>query len=396
MLTDLPCEHSYSASRQRHACDMVVGRRLRAFLAALFLAHLFLSNLSSGAADAAASSPYPPSPVIESITWHWETHRTAALGSDLWPITWAADGHLYAAWGDGGGFDGTDQDGRVSLGFARIEGIADHFIAANVNGGKNSENPPSFPRSGKTGGILSVGGMFYAWINRQNGPWPDVDQGLAWSNDRAATWQNSFWVFPRGKDNFKPSTFLNFGKNYSGVPPRLKGFIYFYGIRQGHDTEVYTGRVPIDKIQDRAAYQFLCGLPDQQPVWSTDLARWHPVFADPRGTGDLATVVYHPALKRFLLTTFHKGPGQLGIFDAPQPWGPWTTVAYYEDWGSMGTEGEGLTCSFPSKWMSAHGLTLWCVFSVYGDGARRGIHAHDRFNVVKATLKLRARRLDSP
>src|SRR6266849_4380956 len=89
---------------------------MRAFLAALFLAHLFLSNLSSGAADAAASSPYPPSPVIESITWHWETHRTAALGSDLWPITWAADGHLYAAWGDGGGFDGTDQDGRVSSG----------------------------------------------------------------------------------------------------------------------------------------------------------------------------------------------------------------------------------------------------------------------------------------
>jgi hypothetical protein len=32
-------------------------------------------------------------------------------------------------------------------------------------------------------------------------------------------------------------------------------------------------------------------------------------------------------------------------------------------------------------------LTLWCVFSVYGDGAKQGINAHDRFNLVKVTLK---------
>jgi hypothetical protein len=109
------------------------------------------------------------------------------------------------------------------------------------------------------------------------------------------------------------------------------------------------------------------------------------VFADPSGAAPGAAV-YDPGLKRFLLTCFHVGPGQLGVFDAPNPWGPWTTVAYYEHWGNMGADGEGLTCGFPQKWMSADGLTLWSIFSVYGEGAKLGINAHDKFNLVKATL----------
>lgn len=112
-----------------------------------------------------------------------------------------------------------------------------------------------------------------------------------------------------------------------------------------------------------------------------------PVFSDPNGVA-LAGVVYAPALKRFLFTSFHTGPGQLGVFDAPEPWGPWTTVSYSKDWGKMGVTGEGLTCEFPQKWMSPDGLTLWSIFSVYGPGAKTGIQAHDRFNLVKATLTL--------
>ncbi len=112
------------------------------------------------------------------------------------------------------------------------------------------------------------------------------------------------------------------------------------------------------------------------------------MFSDTNGVTPGA-ISYDPAIKRFLLTCFHVGPGQLGVFDAPAPWGPWTTVAYYEDWGQMGTKGEGLSCEFPQKWMRGDGLTLWSIFSVYGEGGKKGINAHDRFNVVKATLQLR-------
>jgi len=52
-----------------------------------------------------------------------------AEGSDMWPITWAADGNLYTCYGDGGGFGGTDTLGRVSFGVARVEG------AGRITGG---------------------------------------------------------------------------------------------------------------------------------------------------------------------------------------------------------------------------------------------------------------------
>ena len=56
------------------------------------------------------------------------------------------------------------------------------------------------------------------------------------------------------------------------------------------------------------------------------------------------------------------------------------------DWGEMGETGEGLSCEFPAKWISADGLMLWSVFSVYGEGGKQGINAHDKFNLVKTTL----------
>lgn len=335
-----------------------------------------------------AAPPYPPSPAIESMVWHWDTHRTAAPGSDLWPTTWGPDGGLYAAWGDGGGFGGTNSDGRVSLGFARIEGPPESFVGANLNGGRDAENPASFPTKGKTGGILCVDGVLYARLNLQDGVWPDVNHGLAWSEDLGKTWQTTPWVWPKGDGNFKPTGFLNFGKDYSGVPAHLGNYVFVYGTRQGDTGNRYLARVLKDRMRDRGAYEFFGGLgADGLPLWSSDVTRLRPVFSDPNGTG--STVTYHPVLKRYLLCGFHGGPASLGIFDAPEPWGPWTTVAYYDDWGEMGKDGHGLTCDFPQKWMSADGLTMWCVFSVYGEGAKVGIRAHDCFNLVKVTLERR-------
>jgi hypothetical protein len=336
-------------------------------------------------------APYPPSPVIRDITWQWETHKTAAPGSDLWPVTWGPDGHLYTAWGDGGGFGGTNSDGRVSMGFARIEGPPNPFRGINLNGGKNPEHPATFPDQGKTGGILFVDGTLYARLNLQDGNWPNVNHSLAWSDDRGATWNQTSWVFPKGEGNFKPSRFLNFAKDYSGVPEEIAGFVYIYGFKQskpGTEKNIYLARVPQTRMKIRAAYDFFAGFDAGKPTWSPDVTAIKPVFTDPNGVIPTTGAVYHPQFKRYLLTSFHIGPGQLGIFDAPRPWGPWTTVAYYESWGGMGTDGHGLNCDFPQKWIGSDGLTMWAVFSVYGPGAQKGIQAHDRLNLVKATLTL--------
>jgi len=336
--------------------------------------------------------PYPHSSVIESMVWHWETHTTAALGSDLWPVAWGPDDHLYAAWGDGGGFGGSDSDGRVAMGFARIEGSPEDWRGVNVNGGKNPEHPASFPKKGKTTGLAFVDGVLYATVNLEDGPWPEVNHVLAWSTNKGATWTRADWLFPKGAGNFQPAKFLTFGRDYTGVPDPLAKYVYLYGPRQSTDRgsgqRLYLARAPRTGLRERATYEYFQRVEAEgAPVWVMDSALAQPVFADPNGVTP-GSVVYHPGLKRFLLTCFHVGPGQLGVFDAPNPWGPWTTVAYYEDWGQMGAAGEGLTCGFPQKWMSADGLTLWSIFSVYGDGAKQGINAHDRFNLVKASLRL--------
>jgi hypothetical protein len=141
-------------------------------------------------------------------------------------------------------------------------------------------------------------------------------------------------------------------------------------------------------LRESSAYEFFQTVgPDEKALWISGIGRAQPVFIDKNGVTPGA-IVYVPGLKRFLLTSFHVGPSQLGVFEGPNPWGPWATVAYYNDWGGMGSEGEGLTCGFPQKWMSADGLTLWSIFSVYGEGAKTGINAHDKFNLIKLSLQL--------
>src|SRR6266404_5384582 len=348
---------------------------------------------SSSAYETPASrpAPYPPSTLIKEITWHWDTYQTAAEGSDLWPTTWGPDNHLYTAWGDGGGFGGSDTDARVSLGFARIEGGPQHFRGVNLNGGKNSQYPASFPKKGKTDGILFDHGTLYATINLQDGRWPDVNHVLAWSTDGAKTWTQADWLFPKGPGNFEAAKFLSPGKDGSGLPARLAGYIYLIGPKYedtptGRGNSLFLARVARKKIRESTALEFFTGVDGSgKPIWRSGFTLANPVLTDTNGVSP-GSMVYNRGLKRFLLACFHTAPGQLGIFDAHEPWGPWTTIGYYDDWGKMGPIGHGLSCEFPSKWISADGLTLWTVFSVYGEGGKQGIKAHDKFNLLKATL----------
>ncbi|HEY3860481.1 MAG TPA: DUF4185 domain-containing protein [Verrucomicrobiae bacterium] len=339
---------------------------------------------------AAQPAPYPPSPAIKGIEWHWDTRQTAAPGSDLWPMTWGPDGNLYLSWGDGGGFGGTDSDGRVSMGFARLEGGPEHFQGFNVNGGKNPEHPASFPKKGKTGALLFDQGILYTCVNLQDGKWPDVNHILAWSTNKGASWARCDWLFPKGEGHFQPARFLNFGQDGAGAPDYLEGYAYLYGVQQasrrGESKEIFLSRVPHGKILEQGACEFFSGLDESgQPVWNRAFTSARPIFTDTNGVAP-AGMAFDPGLGCFLLSSYHTGPGQLGIFEARRPWGPWFTAAYYDAWGGMGREGEGLTCEFPRKWMSEDGRTVWAIFSVYGAGAKEGIRAHDRFNLVKVTL----------
>ena len=77
---------------------------------------------------------------------------------------------------------------------------------------------------------------------------------------------------------------------------------------------------------------------------------------------------------------------KIGIFEAPNPWGPWRTVSYVDNF--LGTTG-GIFyfLNFPIKWQADNGATLWATYSCYSrsSSAPCGPY-HDRFNLLKATL----------
>jgi hypothetical protein len=103
------------------------------------------------------------------------------------------------------------------------------------------------------------------------------------------------------------------------------------------------------------------------------------VFINP-GRCYRSGISYNAGLKRYLwcqILPFSKdkrGPrfqGGFGIYEAPEPWGPWTTVYYNQQWDV----GPGETSSFPAKWMSKDGRNCYLLFS--GD---------DYFSVRKAVF----------
>jgi len=359
-------------------------------------------NAATGAGE---QSPYPPSPVIRRISLDWSTHRRLAQGSDNWQATWADDDHQYAAWGDGGGFGATNNLGRVGLGFARIEGDWDNYRGHNVWGGKDAEHPAQF--EGKSWGTICVGGELYSWVV------PDVpDTGaprdhfryieLARSTDHAAHWTKPAWRWWR-EDNLTVPTFLVCGQNNSGA---RDDYVYSYFIRpQAPDIThakfglkvhkpgaLFLARAPRDRLfAGRDAYQWFTGMAGDQPKWG-GLAEKKPVFEDPRGTGWCLSAIYNPGLRRCLLATEHTEShvSLLGLFDAPEPWGPWTTVKYWTAHDRFGAVRPGsdrdwadniFYFSFAPKWFSADGRDFTLVFTGGGQGMD-----NDSWNSVRGSF----------
>jgi hypothetical protein len=356
--------------------------------------------------------PYPPSPVIADMILDWSTHERHALGSDNWQTTWANDGYLYSAWGDGGGVGAVGNAGRVGLGYARIEGDWNDYRIYNVWGGVEPENVAQF--SGKSWGTISVDGVLYSWVI------PDIpDSGpprdhyryieLARSTDHAATWTKANWRW-HGDDNLIIPTFLVFGKDNAGA---RDGYIYSYFIRPARPGisqaemglevhrpgAVFLARVPKEKIfTSRDAYEWFTGLaPDGQPEWGTLDAK-QPVFENPAGTGWCLSASYNPGIGRYLLGVEHTAShsGVTAIFDAPEPWGPWTTVKYWTPSNRFGAARTGSAMdwrdnvfflAFVPKWLSADGLDFTLVFTGGGRGKD-----NDSFNAIRGKFLLRDRR----
>lgn len=319
------------------------------------------------------TAPYAPSPIIARLEWAAkETIVRKAKGGDNWPTTWADDDCLYTAYGDANGFEPFLKE-KLSMGLARVEGGPADFRGFNIRS-------PGFEQKGdgmkgkKASGILMVDGVLYALIRNAG------NSQLAWSADHGQTWTWSDWKFTT---SFGCPTFLNFGKNYAGARDE---FVYVYSL--DHDSayesanRMVLARVAKTKLKDQSAYEYFQQRTSmREPQWTKEIERRGSVFDHP-GKCYRSGITYNAALKRYLWcqilpsSTHPQGPrfqGGFGVYDAPEPWGPWTTVYYTEGWDV----GPGETSSFPTKWMSDDGKTMHLLFS--GD---------DHFSVRKATLVL--------
>jgi len=340
-------------------------------------------------AEEAEQPPYTFSPIIEEVTWDFSSLKQEAEGSDLWPMTWAFDENLYTAWGDGGGFGGTNAIGRVSIGIARIEGTGEKWTGVNICGGESSISQPDF--IGKcNGGIICIENILYLYVSEQNA-WKQCKIGK--STDYGKTWvwgpdEQSFdtapWLFAEPDGAFASPGIIQFGRSYEGA---RDNYVYGYG-HQGLSNALALFRVPKDRLLDRGSYEFFSGLDEQgNPRWTYDISLRKSVFTDPNGISWGYNAVYHPQLDRYLLTVQrnkNREGSKWGIFDAPQPWGPWTTVAYYD---TFIDDVWKFSFVINQKWLSNDGKTMWMVFS--------GVNKYDAFNVIKGTLVLKKTNLSA-
>jgi CubicO group peptidase (beta-lactamase class C family) len=306
-----------------------------------------------------AGPPYGPSPLIKEIGWAPTASIVRlAKGSDNWPMTWADDDALYTAYGDGNGF-APFVPAKLSIGFCRITGTPPQITGTNfaATGGEFRGDG----RSGrKASGLLMVDGVLYLLARNLD------NAQLAWSRDHGANWTWADWKFTT---SFGCPTFLNFGRDYAGA---RDDFVYIYSFDNDSAYEaadrMVLARVPKQRLTERAAYEFFVACDSQgRPQWSPDIARRGAVF-EHRGNCYRGGITYNAALQRYLwcqILPHSRHPqgmrfqGGFGIYDAPEPWGPWTTAFYTEEWDV----GPGETSSLPTKWMSADGRTVHLVFS---------------------------------
>jgi len=297
----------------------------------------------------ATRPPYPPSPVIRGVTFAPASSIVRdAMHSDNWPLTWADDGEQYTSYGDGWGFEPFTER-KLSIGVARVEGPAEAHLGSNIRSA-SAEYEGDGPSGPKASGLLMVDGVLYMWVRNL------ANSQLAWSSDRGKTWE---WGF-RFDTSFGCPAFLNAGRNYEGA---RDGYVYTYASDGPSTYESYDGlvlaRVPRGRVRERADYEFFAGLDgENRPTWSADIAQRRSVFSFP-GNCQRLDVVWNPGICRCLLALGFDHDGGWGIFDAPEPWGPWTTAFYTRYWGLGNTHGYRL----PAKWISADGKTLYLVFS---------------------------------
>ena len=310
-----------------------------------------------------AGANYPSSTLITRITWGRSIRREGC--GDNVPVTWGADGHLYTAFGDCTGFGGQ----RASTTVARLSDTGEplEFAGRNVwqlDGGVG-------PAGKKISGLISIRGVLYALFRNADEDGHDFQVG--YSNDGGSRWRLASWRLPWGYP-----TFVNYGKDNRGAPD---GNVY---IVSPDTSDAYAPstdpahrgmillRVPAGRLLDRSAYAYYKGFWRGRAHWSVSAGVRKLVFSCAQTACLRGQISYDAPLGRYLWwqQIFVSSPdtrweGGFALYEGPNLWGPWRTVYFTANAAADPAfhDGPGEGGSFPTKWMSRDGRTLYFACS---------------------------------
>jgi len=368
-------------------------------------------SVTTAPTSANGDPAYCPSTVLNAATPTWSLGVAQLNGSDLWSQTVSSDGYEYGFFGDGGGFGGSNSP-YVSWGIGAITSSTPGSLtgAVNVYGGINAQHTATI--SGKASGILAIGPTssqtFYALGGTKLPAGSQTKGGsnnlnIVYSPGNAWTWTDNApnWTFCTASGattDFCPGVFLQNGPGYSG---NTDGYVYMYGGTQfdyyGDGTPglahtfLWRVRSTQAEILDNTDYEAFTGVDaNGDPVWATGTfshltSVMQPIFVDRQSRPlALARVAYNPGLNRYIASA-EGAINQVAFYEAPNPWGPWASIGYYNSnpsdnsggWGNFGQgksltgwgtsgNGGGLGINFAPKWTSTNGQTMWVVFSSSG------------------------------
>jgi hypothetical protein len=336
---------------------------------------------------------------------------------DNWHMSWAADDTQVVALCDGLGIPGQPRRQRNTDMFRLIGDPPDVAFEPLPGFPTRYDDPlaglvPGQPRYYPFG-TLACDGVIYQFLStaaHAGGHWFGVVK-LIYSDDDGATWRNQdgstpvvweavseqfpssmvFWEEP--DYSFALLAVLQMGRDYAA---NRDGYVYVYapnGVIDGTMNELVMFRVPRDRVTDRSAYEFFAGWNSGEPEWSRFVDLRQPVHTFRRGWVNLGgpaidegdpphgghpyawqpSVVYIEALDRYVMANWgmaHRGndwftaPNYLGLWSAPEPWGPWEQFYETEAW----TPGGDLAArcyqpQIPPKWIAADGRSFWIAWT---------------------------------
>ena len=315
-------------------------------------------------------SDLPESDVFKGLEWLSERigYPVETVRGDTYPITWAADGELYASAGDplwGAGFPFQPEhrnDPRYhGLDVEKFSGMAPDYRIDKTSEmldyvGWGGEGP-------KPSGMISVGGSLYLAAQNLLGKKPAAhgdksqhgsDAFIARSDDFGRTWAPTVADYLKRGAMFPGSpfggpAFVQYGRDQAAPD----GFVYAVsGDQWDNGSELRVGRVRADRILDAASWEFVAAVDkSNRPRWSKRLADAAAVLTLDRhlslpemvrlpgnGPSERRSASGSPCGGRYLLATWQLGADfspedgcELTVLESPEPWGPFRRV-HVEDW----------------------------------------------------------------